>query len=163
SSFSTKSKASAVPKSRISPEYLRAPWHRASGGREPISKDVSRAWRRVVERAEEAMSDPRRIVEETGLAGALLRAGAEELPSEETVRKVVLAMGAGVAIASSSAAAGAASVAAGAGGSALSKVGAPITFAVLGKWLGIGTLTGLITVTSASQIERAQSHHLVAY
>jgi hypothetical protein len=107
------------------------------------------------------MSDPRRIAERTGLAGALLRAGAEELPSDETVRKVALAMGTGAAIASSSAAT-AASVATGAGGSALSKASAPFTFAVLGKWLGIGTLTGLVTVTSASQIERARSHHVVA-
>jgi hypothetical protein len=54
-------------------------------------------------------------------------------------------------------------LATGAGGSALSKAGAPITLAVLGKWLGIGTLTGLVTVTSASQIERARSHHVGAH
>jgi hypothetical protein len=108
------------------------------------------------------MGDPTRLVEKRGLAGTLLRAGAEELPSRDHVRKVALAIGAGAVITSSSAAAaGAVGMATGAG-SALSNAGGPATLAVLGKWLGIGTLTGLLTVTSAVQVERMRSRSAVS-
>jgi hypothetical protein len=108
------------------------------------------------------MSDPPRLLEANGLAGSLLRAGAEEMPSRAAVRKAALAIGAGAAIASSSAAASGAGMATGTAGSLFSKASAPFTLAALGKWVGIGTLTGLVTVTSATQVERLRTHAVVA-
>jgi hypothetical protein len=106
------------------------------------------------------MADPTRLVEKRGLAGSLLRVGAEELPSRDHVRRVALAIGAGAALGSSTAAATGA--AAGTAGSVISKAGGPVTFAVLGKWLGIGTLTGVLTVTSAAQVERMRARSVAA-
>jgi hypothetical protein len=103
------------------------------------------------------MTDPPRLLEGAGLAGSLLRAGAEELPSRDTVRKAALALGAGAAVASTAAAAGGATGIAAGTGSAVSKASVPFTFAVLAKWLGIGTLAGVVTVTSASQVARVRS------
>jgi hypothetical protein len=111
------------------------------------------------------MTDPPRFIEGNGLAGSLLRAGAEELPSRDVVRKAALAIGAGAAIASSSASAAGAttSMATGTAGSVVSKAGAPFTLAILGKWLGIGALTGFVTVTSASQVGHLQSRSVAAH
>jgi hypothetical protein len=97
-------------------------------------------------------TDPPRLLEQssTGLASALIAAGRDDAPSETALRRTLLSVGASAAVlTASSAAAGAA----GAAGSAIVKSGAGTTSLGLAvKWLGIGTVGGLVTAATAYQL-----------
>jgi len=91
------------------------------------------------------MSDPPRLLDQaTGtLTSRLLRAGVDEQPSDVVLRRTLAAAGTGIAIASTTTAAAAGSGATGV---------APVTLLALAKWVGVGTLGGLVTITAATQL-----------
>lgn len=99
------------------------------------------------------MTDPERLSRRrTGLAAELLRAAAEEQPSDRGMQQTLLAVGVSGAILSSSSAAvasaqltGATSVSAVAGGAGLTtaKSVSSISVALIAKWVGLGALGGL--------------------
>lgn len=83
------------------------------------------------------MTDPERIVRRSsGLAAELLRAGADEQPSENSVEKALVALGVSSAVLTTTSAAGAAA----AGGAKLTKA---VSLTLLAKWVGIGVVGGV--------------------
>jgi hypothetical protein len=83
------------------------------------------------------MTDPERISKRSsGLAAELLRAGADEQPSENSVERALVALGVSSAVLTTSSAAGAAA----AGGAKLTKA---VSFTLLAKWVGIGVVGGV--------------------
>ena len=107
------------------------------------------------------MKDPVRLVNREGLASTLLRAGSEERPSAALVRRAVSTIGvAAAASALTGEAAGSAggAIMSGAAGAALAKGGAgAVSFILAAKWLGIGALSGLVTVGAAEIGSRARA------
>jgi hypothetical protein len=103
------------------------------------------------------MTDPERLSQRhTGLAAELLRAAADEQPSDHGLQRTLLALGVSGAILSSTSAAGAAlasaqvtsatsASAAASGGVGLSTAGAvsSISATLVVKWVGLGVLGGL--------------------
>jgi TolA-binding protein len=109
------------------------------------------------------MTDPERISNRSrGLAAELLRAGADEQPTDASVERTLLALGASSAVlttttaasataASSIKAAGAASAGAGAGAAALATGTAKVaTLTVLAKWVSIGVVGGVALAGAAA-------------
>jgi hypothetical protein len=88
------------------------------------------------------MSDPPRLLDHAAspLTSRLLRAGLDEQPSDVVLRRTLAAVGTGIAIASSTTAAAAGSGA------------APMTLLAIAKWIGVGTLGGLVTIAAATQL-----------
>jgi hypothetical protein len=83
------------------------------------------------------MTDPERISKRSsGLAAQLLRAGADEQPSENSVEKALVALGVSSAVMTTTSAAGAAA----AGGAKLTKA---VSLTLLAKWVGIGVVGGV--------------------
>jgi hypothetical protein len=97
------------------------------------------------------MTDPERISKRsTGLAAQLLRAGAEEQPSDAGMEHTLVALGVAGAVlttstATSAAAAGGAAVAGGAAaaGGAASGGAKAVSATLLVKWIGIGVVSGV--------------------
>jgi hypothetical protein len=106
------------------------------------------------------MAEPRRLLERTGLGASLLKAGSRERPKQEAVRRATLALGASAIAASASAAS--------AGSSlemikrlfvpSLLKAGVSTPFWVVGKWVGLGFLTGALAFTTVSAVVPSSSH-----
>lgn len=83
------------------------------------------------------MTDPERISKRSsGLAAELLRAGADEQPSDNSVEKALVALGVSSAVMTTTSAAGAAA----AGGAKLTKA---VSLTLLAKWVGIGVVGGV--------------------
>lgn len=101
------------------------------------------------------MTDPERLLDTDGggLSAALLRAGRAEGPSDKLLADTLVAAGIGAAVVG----AGAAATALGAGsGSALLKAGSTTSLTTLAiKWLGIGAVGGVVTVSAAVGVEKS--------
>jgi len=103
------------------------------------------------------MSDPERLRERgEGFAATLLRAGCEERPSPERMRRTLMAIGVTTVVGSAAgeaAGGGAGAIVSGIAGSTSAKVGASsITLAIAGKWVLIGGIGGLATVGAATEL-----------
>ena len=100
------------------------------------------------------MTDPPRLLQKpsSGLAGTLLAAGRDETPGEAALRRTLTAVGVGAAVLTSSSVAGG-TLASGAAGTAVAKGSAGSAgFALALKWIGIGTLGGVVTATAAYEL-----------
>ena len=115
------------------------------------------------------MTDPERFSRSsTGLAAELLRAGAEERPSERGVQQTLLALGLSAVVWSSSGAAGATAVvgsakltsalsaSAGTGGVGLGTTGTvkAVSATLVIKWLGVGIVGGVGLMSAAAVATR---------
>ena len=106
------------------------------------------------------MSEPRRLVETSGLAGSLLQAGIRERPTHDVIRRATLALSATALTTSASAAAAHSSalVIRQAMGSALLGSGSTTTWLIVAKWVGAGFLASALTLAAVTAVEHKSSH-----
>src|SRR5262245_29726249 len=93
--------------------------------------------------------------ESSELTRLMLSAAREEAPSDRALERTLVALGAGAAVVGAGIAAGSATTAAGGGTALALKAGGGTGLFGLGmKWLGIGAVSGLVTMGAAVGVEK---------